>query len=146
MDIGAPQLVNFMTKKIKYKIKKLKVHKDERGWLVELLKSNELEEPVRQIHITSIKPGCVRGNHYHSKRIEWFFLIVGEAKVFLQDIKTKKRIFFKLSEKEPKVITIYPYISHAVKNTGKNTAYLVAAQSDIYDPKCPDASPWEIIK
>ena len=131
-------------KKIKYKIKKLEVHSDKRGWLVELLKANELEKPVKQIHITSIKPGYIRGNHYHSKRMEWFFVVAGKAKLSLQDIKTKEKIHFKLSPKEPKVITIFPFIAHAVKNVGKEIVYLVSAQSDIYNPKKPDAFRWEV--
>lgn len=135
-----------MAKLIKYKIKKLDGHLEERGWLVELLKSNEIEKPVRQLHITSINSGYVRGNHYHSKRMEWFFVIAGKAKLCLQDIKNKKKICFKLSERDPKVITIFPRIAHGVKNIGKETVYLVSAQSDIYNPKSPDAYRWEVIK
>jgi len=131
-------------KKIKYKIKELEIHSDNRGWLVELLKANELEKPVKQIHITSINPGYIRGNHYHSKRMEWFFVVAGKAKLSLQDIKTKEKIHFKLSPKEPKVITIFPFIAHAVKNVGKEIVYLVSAQSDIYNPKKPDAFPYKI--
>jgi len=137
-------MVKSMKKKIKYKIKELEIHSDNRGWLVELLKANELEKPVKQLHIASIKPGCVRGNHYHSKRMEWFFIVAGKAELSLQDIKTKEKIHFKLSPKEPKVITIFPYIAHAVKNIGKEIVYLVSAQSDIYNPRKPDAFRWEI--
>ena len=137
-------MVKSMKKKIKYKIKELEIHSDNRGWLVELLKANELEKPVKQLYIASIKPGCVRGNHYHSKRMEWFFIVAGKAELSLQDIKTKEKIHFKLSPKEPKVITIFPYIAHAVKNIGKEIVYLVSAQSDIYNPRKPDAFRWEI--
>lgn len=135
-----------MANPMKYKIKKLDAHREERGWLVELLKSNEIEKPVKQLHITSIRPGYIRGNHYHSKRIEWFFVIAGKAKLCLQDIKDKKKNCFQLSEKDPKVITIFPRIAHGVKNVGKETVYLVAAQSDIYNPKSPDSFRWEAIK
>lgn len=144
MDIRTSEMAGLMKKKIKYKIKKLQIHEDERGWLVELLKANEIEEPIKQIHIASIKPGHVRGNHYHSKRMEWFFVVAGKAELSLQDIKTKEKICFKLSSKEPKVITIFPNIAHTVKNVGKEMVYLVSAQSDIYNPKKPDAFPWEI--
>ncbi len=133
-----------MKKKLKYNIKELEVHSDNRGWLVELLKADQIEKPVKQLHITSIKPGQVRANHYHSKRIEWFFLVSGRAQLSLQDIKTKAKVSFKLSQKKPKVITIFPHISHAVKNIGKETVYLVSAQSDIYDRKNPDTFRWEI--
>jgi len=127
-----------MKKKIKYKMKELEIHSDNRGWLVELLKANQLEKPVKQIHIASIKPGCVRGNHYHSKRIEWFFIVAGKVELSLQDIKTKEKICFRLSSKKPKVVTIFPNISHVVKNIGKEIVYLVSAQSDIYNHRNPD--------
>lgn len=127
-----------MKKQLKYKIKKLETHKDERGWLVELFKATELEKPVKQLHIASIEPGYVRGNHYHSKRMEWFFIAAGEAKLTLQDIKTKAKISFKLSPKNPKVITIFPRIAHSVENIGEKTVCLVSAQSDIYNPQKPD--------
>ena len=145
MDIRTSQMVDSMKKKIKYKIKELEIHSDNRGWLVELLKANQLEKPVKQIYIASIKPGCVRGNHYHLKRMEWFFIVAGKAKLSLQDIKTKEKISFKLSPREPKVITIFPNISHAIKNVGKEVVYLVSAQSDIYNPRRPDAFHWEIL-
>jgi len=144
MDFKQAKMVNSMRKKIRYKIKKLKIHKDNRGWLVELLKANELEKPVRQLHIASVKPGKVRGNHYHSKRVEWFFVVAGKAKLVLLDIKTKEQIYFKLSSKEPKVITIFPKIAHTIKNVGKEMVYLVAAQSDIYNPKKTDSFLYKI--
>jgi dTDP-4-dehydrorhamnose 3,5-epimerase len=133
-----------MKEKVKYKIKKLKIHADNRGWLVELLKANQLEKPVKQIHVASIEPGCIRGNHYHSKTIEWFFVVAGKAELFLQDVKTKAKVRFKLSPKQPKVITVFPNISHAIKNVGKETVYLVSAQSEIYNHRKPDAVRWEI--
>lgn len=134
-----------MRQNVKYKIKELKAHTDGRGWLVELFKANQLEKPIKQLHIASIKPGGIRGNHYHSKRMEWFFIVSGNARITLQNIKTQKKIYFKLSPKKPRVITIFPYIAHSVKNTGKEIVYLVAGQSDIYNRKRPDAFRWEII-
>ena len=110
--------------------------------MVELLKANELEKPVKQIHITSINPGYIRGNHYHSKRMEWFFIVAGKAELSLQDIKTKAKTRLKIFSKKPRVITIFPKIAQAVKNIGKETVYLVSAQSDIYNPKNPDTFPY----
>ena len=76
--------------------------------------------------------------------MEWFFVVAGRAELSLQDIKTKEKICFKLSPKKPKAITIFPYIAHVVRNTGKEMVYLVSAQSDIYNPKNPDTFRWEI--
>jgi len=135
-----------MAKSIKYKIKALEIHSDKRGWLVELLKKNEIKDEIKQIYIATIKSEKIRGNHYHSKRIEWFFIAAGKAKLYLEDIKTKEKICLKLSSKEPKVITIFPYIAHAVKNIGKEIVYLVSAQNDIYNSKNPDTFPCLVCK
>jgi len=141
-------MAKFMRKqrKIKYKIKKLEVHLDKRGWFVEMLKRDEINDDIKQISVASIKPGCVRGNHYHLKRIEWFFLIGGDGKVFLEDLETNKKFSFKVFSKEPKVITVFPKMVHAFKNTSKKTIYFVEAQNDIYNPKNTDKFSYLICK
>ncbi len=133
-----------MVKFMRYKIKELKIHSDERGWLVEMLKRNEIKEDIKQIYVATIKPGYVRGNHYHLKRIEWFMIIKGKVEFCLEDIKTKERVCLKLSSKKPEVITVFPKIAHAVKNIGKETSYLVSAQNTIYNPQDPDTFPYLI--
>ena len=125
-------------KKIKYQIKELEPHSDGRGWLVEMLKRDELKEDIKQIYVASIKPGKVRGNHYHLKRIEWFFVIGGKADFYLEDLKSKKRICLKLTPRKPRLVTVFPGTSHALKNISKKTIYLVSAQNTIYNPKNPD--------
>ena len=141
-------MVKFMKRKskIKYKDKELEIHSDERGWLVEMLKRDALKEDIKQVYVATIKPGCVRGNHYHLKRTEWFFIAAGKARLCLEDIKNKEKICLKLSAKKPKVITIFPKIAHAVKNISKETIYLISGQNTIYNPKNPDTFPYLISK
>jgi len=131
--------------KVKYQIKNVRVHKDKRGWLVEMVKRNELKEDIKQVYVATIKPGCVRGSHYHLKRKEWFFITEGIADIYLEDIKTKKRVRLKVSSKKPRLITIFPKIAHAVKNTCKKTVYLVSAQNHVYNRKNPDTNQYLII-
>ena len=138
------KMVKFMKRKskIKYKDKELEIHSDERGWLVEMLKKNEIKEDIKQIYVATIKPGCVRGNHYHLKRIEWFLILNGKAEIYLEDIKIKTKICHKISSRKPQIVTIFPKIAHAVKNIGKETIYLVSGQNTIYNPKNPDTFPY----
>jgi len=135
-----------MVNSIKYKIKELKIHSDRRGWLVEMLKRNELKEEIKQIYVATINPGATRGNYYHLKRTEWFFIAAGKAELHLEDLKAKKKIRLRLSSKKPEVITIFPKIAHAVKNVGKETIYLVSAQNTIYNPKNPDIFSYQVCK
>lgn len=131
-------------KKIKYEVKDLEIHSDKRGWLVEMLRRNELKEDIKQTYVATIKPGCVRGNHFHLKRIEWFLIVGGRAELYLQDIKTKEKLCLKVFSKKPKVITIFPQIAHAVKNTDEGIIYLISAQNNIYKPKSPDTFPYVV--
>ena len=130
--------------KIKYKSRELEIHFDQRGWLVEMLKKTDLKDEIKQIYVATIKPGEIRGNHYHQKRTEWFFIAAGKAKLYLRDFKTKQKTRLKLSSRKPRVITIFPKIAHAIKNSGKEVVYLVSAQNTIYNPKKPDTFPYLI--
>jgi len=129
----------------KYKVKELDVHSDKRGWLAEMLKRSELKKDIKQIYVATIKPGFVRGNHYHLERTEWFLIFGGKAELYLEDLKTKARICLQLSSKKPKVITIFPKIAHAVKNSGKKIVYLISAQNDVYNSKNPDTFPYLLL-
>jgi len=134
------------TKKIKHRIKELKIHSEERGWFIEMLRRNGLKDEIKQISVASIKPGCVRGNHYHLNKTEWFFIINGKANFYLENPKTGERICLKLSSKNPKAITVFPQIAHAIKNIDKKTIYFVEADSVIYNHKKPDSIPYLVCK
>lgn len=125
-------------------IKKLKIHSDERGWLVEILRQDQTKKPIKQIYIASIEPGHIRGNHYHLKRTEWFFILKGEGRLYLKDLKSNRKKIIKVSEKLKRTIEIPPFVAHALKNTGRETLYLVSAQNDVYYPKNPDTFPYEL--
>ncbi len=124
-------------------IKKLKTHSNQRGWLVEILRQDQIKKSIKQIYVASIKPGYIRGNHYHQRRTEWFFIVKGEGKLYLKDLKGKKKVL-KISEKLKRMIEIPSNTAHAIKNTGKETLFLVSAQDDLYNPKNPDTYTFSI--
>jgi UDP-2-acetamido-2,6-beta-L-arabino-hexul-4-ose reductase len=128
-----------------FEIKKLKKHADPRGWLVEFLKQSEITEKIQQIYIVSLEPGAIRGNHYHQKRIEWFFVIGDDIRIHLQDIKTKETKIIDIRPDNPLRISIFPSTAHAVANKGKNVAYLISAQNNIYDSNAPDTFEYKLL-
>lgn len=137
MEPGASKMATYL--------KKLKPHLDKKGWFVEVLKRNEIRQEIRQISAASLKPGAVRGNHYHRKRIEWFFVLGGSAQFCLKNIKTDQRHCFKLSPKHFQVVTVLSNTAHAIKNISKKTIYLLELQNDIYNPKKPDKFPYKLL-
>ena len=128
--------------KIKYKIQELKIHSDRRGWFVEMLKANKISREIKQISVASIKPGEIRGNHYHLNKTEWFLVIGGKAEFYLENSETKEKIRLKLNPIKPKVMTVFPKIAHAVKNIDNKIIYFIEADSEIYNHKKPDANPY----
>lgn len=118
--------------------KKLVKHKDQRGWLAEILKANEIKEPMQHIFFSVTKPGMTRGNHYHKRKVEWFCVIRGKAKLILKDNRTKKRIELVLKGENPTTVKILPGISHAIQNIGDEDMYLVSITNEVFDPSDPD--------
>lgn len=134
-----------MAEHLKYEIKNLNPHSDSRGWLVEMIKQDEIAENIRQVYIATIEPGSVRGNHYHKERVEWFFIVSGEAEICLEDIKTKERKVIEVSAANPQRITVFSGIAHAIENKGNQTVYLASAQNNVFDPQNPDTYDYRIV-
>jgi len=117
-------------------IKKLNKKEDERGWLIEFLKGNNIS--TGQFFITLAYPGKTKGNHYHKRKIEWFFVIKGEAILYLKDNKTKEIREIMLCETNPLAIKINPNITHKITNIGKDDMYLLVYSNEVFNKKNPD--------
>ncbi len=117
---------------------------DERGWLAEILKANFLNsKEFGQFFITTAKPGISKGNHYHTRKHEYFCVIRGKAKLILQDIdhetkEIKNHEEMELNEKELKCIEILPWTNHIIKNTGTDDMWLLAYVDEQFNANDPD--------
>ena len=80
--------------------------KDKRGEILGSFQNWKFEE----MNYVESKKGVVRGNHYHKKTVEAFFIIKGKIKVELFDIKSKKTSSFIVGKKD--FFTIKPNIVH----------------------------------
>ena len=58
------------------------VSKDDRGVLEGLINSGEWQE----VNYIQSENGVIRGNHYHKKTVEVFFILSGKLKVSLQKV------------------------------------------------------------
>lgn len=134
-----------------YKLVYSKKHTDERGYLVEFLKRNELSGKNKifgQIYfVTFNHPNVIRGNHYHKKTEEWFGIVNGSVKVALVDVKTNKRKFFTLHASKNKFIRlkIGAYIAHAFKSLTPSAILLDYANKQ-YDQKNTDRHQYTVIE
>jgi len=71
--------------------------------------------------------GNLAGNHYHKRKKELFFPVVGDFIILLEDIDTKEDEEIKLCESEHQVIFIPTKVAHTVIAQSDNAVLLVVA-------------------
>jgi oxalate decarboxylase/phosphoglucose isomerase-like protein (cupin superfamily) len=90
---------------------------------------------MADVHLASIKPGCVRGNHYHLRRREAIVVLPGSKWSLHWDEDQNAAAQHREFEGDRAVLVlISPGASHAVRNDGVSELWLVAISSETYDP------------
>ena len=113
---------------------------DERGWLIEGL-GGELPEGCRefgQLHVSVAYPGKIRGNHYHTRKVEWFCIPAGKGLLVLKDRETGETREVLMGVNNLKTIKIQPGTIHAIKNIGEDDMVLIVYANESFDPEDPD--------
>ena len=113
---------------------KYKLNKDDRGIFVETIQLNT----GGQVSYSTTKPGITRGNHFHTRKIERFAVIKGEAAIKMRKINTKEIFEFKLNGSEPSFVDMPIWYTHNITNTGQSELITMFWISEFYDAKDPD--------
>ena len=106
---------------------------DERGWLMELFRSDEIEGGVLPVmsYISMTAPGVARGPHEHTYQTDYFcFAGPSTFKVYLWDGRESSPTFkvkqvVMAGEEDPKIVIVPPGIIHAYKNVGPSDGLVV---------------------
>ena len=112
----------------------LKKHQDNRGHLVEIVK----EASGGQSFYSLTKPGITRGNHFHTRKIERFCVVEGEAVIRLRKLGTTEVVEFEVSGNQPVALDIPVFYTHNITNTGKSDLLTLFWSNEIFDPEDPD--------
>jgi len=126
------------------KTKKLKVVPDERGFLMEIMRSDDdLFEKFGQVYLTTAYPDVVKAWHFHKKQTDNFTCIRGMMKVALYDAREKSPTYkeineFFIGEQNPLLISVPPGVYHGFKSVGTETAYFLSIPTLPYNYKEPD--------
>jgi dTDP-4-dehydrorhamnose 3,5-epimerase-like enzyme len=114
---------------------------DERGLSFSIPAEILCELSVRDVHIASIQPGHVRGNHYHEKKTELITVIYSDRWTFHwdtgADTPVRSREF---SGHGAFSIEVPLQWSHAVKNDGVRDLWLFNMTDMPFDPAQPGAT------
>jgi len=126
------------------KIKKLKVISDNRGRLMEILRSDEdIFQKFGQVYMTTAFPGIVKAWHYHKFQTDNFTCISGKVRFALYDSRkdssTHKGINeFIISLDGPILVQIPPLVYHGFKCIGDSEAIVINTVTEPYNHKNPD--------
>jgi len=111
---------------------------DERGWLYALLDGPWGENlMIKNLHLGSINPGQVRGNHYHEHQKEWFCVFGEEAELAWEN-RAGEIITRKLAAQEIVLVEIPAGLSHAFKNVGQGKVFVCGIAEPKYNREHPD--------
>ena len=132
------------------KVKDLKVIPDDRGLLMEMLRSDDPDfRQFGQVYVTMVYPGVVKGWHYHKQQTDYFVCLGGIAKVVLHDRREGSPTFgetnvFEIGWQNQQLVIIPPGVFHGFTALGDEPAYIVNIPTELFDYEDPDEfrRPW----
>jgi oxalate decarboxylase/phosphoglucose isomerase-like protein (cupin superfamily) len=113
---------------------------DERGRAWQVGKGVDFLTAVEDVHLMTLNPGCVRGNHFHRAKRE--ILIVeheGEWALFWDDGPDGEPRERSFEQAGMVTVLVPPGCAHALENRGGGTMRIVAISDHPYDQNAPDA-------
>ena len=126
------------------KVRKLRLIPDERGYLVEMLRSDwEEYDKFGQVYITAVYPGVVKGWHYHKIQTDHFICVHGMAKVVLYDGREGSPTHgevneFFMGQQNPTLLKIPHGVMHGFKGISQEMALIVNVPTELYNYEQPD--------
>jgi len=121
-------------------IKKLKRFSDERGWLMELFRTDEVAEEYHpaMTYVSLTRPGIARGPHEHIDQADYFcFAGPSDFKVYLWDNRPesktyRNRVTLVVGESEPAVVIVPKRVVHAYKNVGDGEGLVINCPNRLF--------------
>lgn len=110
---------------------KLIVKKDERGNLIEIFKFPKPQ--TGQIFFSTSKSGVIRGNHYHTRKIEYFCVIEGTAKIKLRNRDTNEMKEYIVSGEAPEIVEMTINWTHNIQNIGDKEMKLLVWANEVFN-------------
>ncbi|MBI4723060.1 MAG: dTDP-4-dehydrorhamnose 3,5-epimerase family protein [Candidatus Stahlbacteria bacterium] len=125
-------------------VKKLRVIPDERGRLMEILRSDDaIFHHFGQVYMTTAYPGVVKGWHYHKVQHDNMACIKGMMKIVLYDARKDSKTYSEVQEffagvHNPILIHIPPYVYHGFKCISEEEALVINVSTEVYCYENPD--------
>ena len=118
----------------------LKRFDDDRGWLIELFRRDELDSGVypAMAYLSQTLAGVARGPHEHRHQTDLFaFVGPGDFKLYLWDIRPDSptldhRLTLVAGESNPQSVIVPPGVVHAYKNISQVPGLVLNSPNRLY--------------
>ena len=126
------------------KVKKLKVIPDERGRLMEMLRSDdEVFEKFGQVYMTTTYPNVVKAWHFPKEQADNIVCVHGMIKLVLYDQRNDSQTFNSVSEfylgvNNPLLIHVPPDVCHGWICVSQEEAIIINVPTEVYNYDHPD--------
>ena len=84
--------------------------------------------------VTNIQPGETRGHCYHTRKIERFLVVSGEAEIVFRRVLTNQQNSFRVSGHQPALVDIPTLHSYSITNIGFNTLEVLSWTLELLNP------------
>lgn len=115
----------------------LTMHRDHRGSFTEIIRTAERG----QFSVNVVKPGVVKGNHWHDTKNEKFLVVSGEGVIRLRRVDGTEVYEYFVSGEEMQVVDIPPGHTHNIENLGRTDMITFMWANEAFDSKRPDTYP-----
>jgi dTDP-4-dehydrorhamnose 3,5-epimerase len=115
----------------------LRMHEDERGWFMELMRSSNLPKPVKQSNLVFSREGVIRGLHYHERgQSDLFACLTGMVRIVVLDRETGETFTVDIGDDNP--VTVFVPGIHAHGYEALTDSLFLYHVTEEYDPADPD--------
>lgn len=126
------------------RVKELKVIPDQRGRLMEMLRSDEdIFAGFGQVYLTTTLPGVVKAWHLHKLQTDHVVCVLGMIRLGLYDDRRESATFGQVNEfflgvHKPLLVRVPPLVYHGWQCVSAEEALIVNTVTRPYDAANPD--------
>ena len=113
---------------------KLKKNTDARGSFVEVIRLAS----GGQVSFSTTVPEIVRGNHFHTRKMERFAVIQGKAKIAFRKVDESVVYEFYLNGEDPSFVDMPVWYTHSIENIGEEELLTLFWINEHYNELDPD--------
>ncbi len=107
---------------------------DDRGSFTEIIRTADRG----QFSVNIIKPGVIKGNHWHNTKNEKFVVVSGHGVVRFRKVGEQAVIEYHVSGEDIQVVDIPPGYTHNIENLGDSDMVTFMWSNECFNPDDPD--------